>query len=1055
MTDAPETSSASGAASAGGSFGRRSRRGRSRRRRNADHSDHTPRVDAELAGRIAEARALARDESLDLLEALESGQPAEALDRAIRAFLRSPNLAFASAANTLLKRTSGIVTLRAVQALAGMIDPFGRSRDQVRVRFEPKPNGGLRPIVEYSDRDHATQWIAQQVMRIITWRQDIQFDVVAFAISAIVAAVDRGDRWFVKFDVRNCFASVNPLSATSLCAMPSEVIRNHVVAPPITSRQVLPRNLQNTYDRETLALYDRGFPGCAQGNAASQSFVALIMSHLLRPLAEFGLIVSYVDDGMILIESEEEAQDVQRRLGSALPSRSMWGDFALKTCSVGHIGDGIEFLGAHIRQTPDGVIARPTEEKLLEFVAEQAWLHADGASEQTRVRTRRGWAQAHAYWPPAPQFVERVASLVAATPELEADPEDEAALRRVLEDAVGDDRNVPYRRSEACLARRRFLDERNGRPRPEEYFRITDRRRRLAPGLDLEHPAETLQANVASQSDQRDQRRRNRAVDTSSFNPADAQHFGAAPASPAPPPGSQSAGQTTRYFSEMPNGNMIPWLESRSRDVFYEDEASFDPLGLRPRAHGVPEGTVYRPARDRSGNDDQAPGHPSHADRRRVRQRQLRIRQASERLERDAASGAFHAAVTSPEAALCAVADTQVRRYGEACDADDVAELAASVSFSRPCVAPILFHVYRDGCGTPAPAFAYDDYEHALQESFRMFLPALAGDGSYQFGDISDVLETAAVAATSGYTWAVTLDPFRWAPVLRTEPFKRLHGLSDAVTRIALDSVPGVTIGKDVRDPVPAHVSHTVLLHTGVTNHGEHSAIGNAVLRDASRLIIGACLEPLRAHDAPLVLEDGRVILFLTEHAAEEAVALLEQAIVDDWPSVCRVRFDPETGAQILSGRQRRSEGRAASIRKIETRPLRAGVDFHGFRLWVSNDGPRIAPTECGIRRLVDMTAAALRSGGHDHAIRALQAWRRRTALSWAGSATLVHEVERRLPSIAGAADTAWAEIWAAVEPIHRDAGAALARRTESFERKLSHLHERGRFMPPRLQRRR
>jgi hypothetical protein len=898
--------------------------------------------------------------------------------------------------------------------------------------------------------------MVHQAMRIDTWRRDIQFDVVPNAISAIVAAVDRGDRWFVQFDVRNCFASVNPLSATSLCAMPREVIRNHVVAPPITSRQVQPRTLRRTYDRETLELYDRGFPGCAQGNAASQSFVALTMSQLLSPLAEFGNIVSYVDDGMILTESEEEARDVQRRLRSALPSQSRWGDFALKTCAVGHVGDGIDFLGAHIRQTPDGVIVHPTEEKLLEFVAEQARLQADGASEQTRARTRDGWAQAHDYWPPARQFAERVASLVAASPALRADPEDEVALRRALEDAVGDDRSVPYRRTEACLARRRFLDERNGRPRPEEYFRLTDRRKRLAPGLNLEHPAETLLATLPAQSDQRDQRRLNRAVDPSSFNPADAQHFGAAPASPPPPPSSHSAGQITRHFSEMPDGNLIPLLESRSRSVFYEDDASFDPLGLRPREHGVPEGTVYRPARDRSANDDEAPGYPSRADRERVRAHQLRIRQASERLDREAASEAFHAAVTSPEAALCAGADTQRRRYGDACNADDVAELAASVSFARPGVAPIPFHVYRDGCGTPAPAFAYDDYDHALQESFRMFLPALAGDGSYQFGDILGVLENAAVAARSGYTWAVTLDPFRWVHVLRTEPFKRLHGLSDTVTRIVLDSVPGVTMGKDVRDPVPAFVSHTVI-HTGITNHSEHSAIGNAALRDASRLIIGACLEPLRAHDAPLVLEDGRVILFRTEHAAEEAVALLEQAIVDDWPSVCRVRFDPEAGPQTLSGCHERSERRPASLRKIETRPLRVGVDLRGFRLWMSNDGPCVTLTERGIRRLVDMTVARLRRGGRDEAIRALQAWRRRTARPWAGSEALLHEIERRLASMAvvGATDEAWAEIWAAVEPIHRDAGAALVRRTPSFERKLSHFHERGRFMPPRLQRRR
>ena len=546
------------------------------------------------------------------------------------------------------------------------------------------------------------------------------------------------------------------------------------------------------------------------------------------------------------------------------------------------------------------------------------------------------------------------------------------------------------------------------------------------------------------QEARRDQRRSSRSVYTSVADPQHAAWFGAAPATEPPAPASEGHGQRTRHFAVMPDGNVIPWFSRVG-----------DPVRI------VPPAAVFRPERPETILEDVLGGTPLPASVDRVGEA-LQVARGTVSRNRQAiadaiavrdstrASELFHRALDSSPGKLLAADVSQRQRYGHNARPDEVLQIAASLDVRRSGAAPSWLIEYRDRNGTFAPAAAFDDYDHGLQELVRQFLPPLAACGRYQFGSVSDVTETAAVAMTRGYAWAITLDIVRWANRLSVTPVQRTYGLNVDVINNAIRLLPHTVPDGILRGDSSFAMETVEHLYTGGIYLGEPCSVsGNATQRDLSRLLIGTQILNIDEACPPLVLQDGRVILFRTQEHAEAATEALRDCIATNGtePSVCRIRYSLDAEPVTLEGNERRRPLRPASIRRIEIRDLRCGVAIGGYVLVQGTDGPQVGVGQNVLPDLLDRVVDRAANDGLAAACRFIRRWAKEYWL-WPPVRDVEECLIRTFLDGEAADPTLWARLHSAIRHL-MDLPPSLIQPSRVFNRKRAYFGETGRFPYP------
>jgi hypothetical protein len=94
--------------------------------------------------------------------------------------------------------------------------------------------------------------------------------------------------------------------------------------------------------------------------------------------------ILYVDDFLILCRDEHDAAWVERRLRAIFRGDSPAGSFEMKTCAVGSLRAGLDFLGSTIRLREEGVLIRPQITKLIAFREKISAMGDDDAERRRR-----------------------------------------------------------------------------------------------------------------------------------------------------------------------------------------------------------------------------------------------------------------------------------------------------------------------------------------------------------------------------------------------------------------------------------------------------------------------------------------------------------------------------------------------------------------------------------------------------------------------------------------------------------------------------------------------
>lgn len=258
-----------------------------------------------------------------------------------------------------LKKADGFTPERSRETAAGL-NAWQDPGETVVAWLQPKTSGeGWRPICKFGPKRAALQTLCADILgaRFGVDPSDYQRKGQGAdrASDRIVTLVEeKGFAFFVLFDVKDFFRSVQQTSLQKALGLPEAVIRNCLsVGPTVPLSRAGDTTIANheAFDRAVR----QGLP---QGSRASNLVASLLLGPALRKVASADRIVTHGDDVAVAARDEDEGNAMKEALSEMLASHPA-GPFCLKRCEVRHVGDGIDFLKYRHRHDPfTGLVKR-------------------------------------------------------------------------------------------------------------------------------------------------------------------------------------------------------------------------------------------------------------------------------------------------------------------------------------------------------------------------------------------------------------------------------------------------------------------------------------------------------------------------------------------------------------------------------------------------------------------------------------------------------------------------------------------------------------------------
>ncbi len=215
----------------------------------------------------------------------------------------------------------------------------------LKVASIPKRNGERRPIGILAVRDRVAQVALLNVVEPLFEPQFANASYgyrpgrsTAMALGHVAQLVNSGLHWTVRFDIEDCFESIN---CARLRKMLSRTVKDRRVRQLI--RRWLALDAQRMVRRQLIR--ERAPRGLVQGSPLSPFLANVYLDRFDKEMGRRGLHwVRYADDVMVLARSQREARKALRKARRIL--RALGLAVNLQKTRVGHVEDGVSFLGA-------------------------------------------------------------------------------------------------------------------------------------------------------------------------------------------------------------------------------------------------------------------------------------------------------------------------------------------------------------------------------------------------------------------------------------------------------------------------------------------------------------------------------------------------------------------------------------------------------------------------------------------------------------------------------------------------------------------------------------
>ncbi|MEP1230425.1 MAG: reverse transcriptase domain-containing protein [Litorimonas sp.] len=353
-----------------------------------------------------------------LLRQIGGAQTPETAKSKIKTFFRRYDICYVALVHAA-KKLNLIFSCTEIDALAKELAKSKDFSEPIRVTTQPKKSGGLRYICKSGHKRRAVQFLVHQVMiqLNIGYAHDTSMSGNGgrdkFVISVMAACEKRGLKYVVKFDISDCYGSIDHKATWDILEMfPKDVIAFHVLNHP---RHYLYFNDIKYEDRKhATRMARRGIP---QGSPSSSRLASAVVERLLEGVIATSTCEVYIhgDDGAICTSSLSEAMAIKNALVTRCKNHP-FGPFRLKYCKDAYIPTGVGLMGYHIKTFPyyipdtnvnleskpnSRLIAAPSRESFKAFFKKlktNLKTYSDEEFVNEAWEAGRKWLQAYKLW---------------------------------------------------------------------------------------------------------------------------------------------------------------------------------------------------------------------------------------------------------------------------------------------------------------------------------------------------------------------------------------------------------------------------------------------------------------------------------------------------------------------------------------------------------------------------------------------------------------------------------------------------------------------------------
>jgi len=286
--------------------------------------------------------------------------------------------------------------------------------ETIEVRAHPKPNGSWRPVSRFGPIRQAEQLICRDLLRLLDLAEFRDFALTGGVHPACARVkemiLDGNNRYFVIFDIRNCFGSFNRDGVRNRLPLPRRVI-DHVLTPArmteaISIIKTITTDSTSTHYTIPLPseLTDAARLGLPQGSRVSNHAAARLLGPELASIPRYDEAVINRDDGLFPAASKAEALTIIDALKEVLGASPI-GPLTLGSLKLCTAEQGFSFLGYEFRRTgtywSPGFCIRPSAKSWCKFVR-KAVAKALTAEPSKLMETIEGyadqWEKAFPFW---------------------------------------------------------------------------------------------------------------------------------------------------------------------------------------------------------------------------------------------------------------------------------------------------------------------------------------------------------------------------------------------------------------------------------------------------------------------------------------------------------------------------------------------------------------------------------------------------------------------------------------------------------------------------------
>jgi len=187
--------------------------------------------------------------------------------------------------------------------LARQLDPWSGSKEPVRVKREPKPDGGTRTVMCFCTEQRALQYLVKGALkpwlsRLTAENQFLLRGGRDAACTNVMMHLYMGYDHVCQVDVRRCFPSFAEAEIYRYVPLPKRVTENVVIARHLS---LLISTKESVSDATNLLVEARR--GIPQGSAVSSVVAEILLAPIARSAQDRCAVVAYNDNFLVMSRS--------------------------------------------------------------------------------------------------------------------------------------------------------------------------------------------------------------------------------------------------------------------------------------------------------------------------------------------------------------------------------------------------------------------------------------------------------------------------------------------------------------------------------------------------------------------------------------------------------------------------------------------------------------------------------------------------------------------------------------------------------------------------------